>query len=67
MNLGTLDLSMLPPAALWALVCIVLVCHVLPDALSLAPKRTTSPLPSMGGTNSPAPSTASPNSTGSLE
>lgn len=67
MNLGTLDLSTLPPALVWALVVIVLVCHVLPDAIRISPKPTTSPLPSTGGTPSPSPSTAIPTSNGSSE
>lgn len=43
MNLGTLDLSMWPPALVWSLLVIVLVCHVLPDAIALSPKSPTSP------------------------
>lgn len=58
MNLGTLDLSTLPPVALWCLIVIVLVCHVLPDAITLAPSRKSSPQNSPSGpapTQSPAP------------
>lgn len=47
------DLSMWPPALVFSLVVIVLVCHVLPDVLRLAPKETTS-LPSSGTVTSSA-------------
>lgn len=59
MNLGTLDLTTLPPALVLCLVVIVLVCHVLPDVLTLSPSRKSS-LP-----NSPSgqPQIASPTST----
>lgn len=42
MTLGTLDLSMWPPALVFALVVIVLVCHVLPDVISLSPSKRSS-------------------------
>lgn len=57
MNLGTLDLSMWPPVLVWSLLVIVLVCHVLPDAIALAPKTSTSLPPSTDGTPSQSPST----------
>lgn len=59
MNLGTLDLSMWPPALVWSLLVIVLVCHVLPDAISLSKRKPTS-LRTSGttttGTSTPKPS-----------
>lgn len=45
MNLGTLDLSMWPPALVWSLLVIVLVCHVLPDAIALTPRASASTAP----------------------
>lgn len=56
MNLGTLDLSSLPPVAVWCMVVIILVCHVLPDAISFVPKGSTTPLASSTDGTSSAPS-----------
>lgn len=56
MNLGTVDLSMLPAGLAWALVVIVLVCHVLPDVITLTGTPKTSPQPSTAGTSSAQPS-----------
>ena len=55
------DLSMWPPALVFALVVIVLVCHVLPDVLSISSHQPTSLPLSTGGTSSvpPSPTTTS--------
>lgn len=54
MNIGTLDLSTLPPTLAWCLVVIVLVCKVLPDVISFESTGKISLPPSTAGTNSPA-------------
>lgn len=37
MNLATLDFSTLPPAAAVIIVCVYLICRVLPDAIGSHP------------------------------
>lgn len=66
MNIGTLDLSTLPPTLAWCLVVIVLVCKVLPDVISFETSGRISLPSSTGGTSSPSPSTVSQSSQPSL-
>jgi hypothetical protein len=65
MNIGTLDLSYLPPAIAWVMVVIVLVCHVLPDVISFEKTRTISLPSSTAGTSSPVSSTTTSSSVSS--
>lgn len=55
MDLSTVDFSGWPPALVWSVIVIVVVCKLLPDVLGPFPTTTTSLRSSTGGMRS-APS-----------
>lgn len=59
MNLGTLDLSTLPPTLAWCVVVVILICKVLPTVITFEGTRKISLSDSGTTTTTPGP-TATP-------